>query len=1217
MDPTVLLGVVGVMEKLHQVFGDAAYAHLERKTVRWRVAWRSLQDARRRGIGVTFLGLTGWLARPDTRRQLTDGPDSIQASVITNLAFRLSSSPDESRDEAAVRLLAIVLNEYLRVLSPQDALADAFQWSRTQAVKQHLTTREHVSHEATRVIESLSEESLDRTLSTFHPWRAAFAREIAHHWPGVRDLLQQLASARNRGQTLSQWSRNTVQLTREASPDALAWLALMSSDHDDNAAALIFVKLALEKGISDPDYWWALAGLFVDQQAEPQVAEAILNRSTSGHPLAQGQLALLKGEYELATRIALDWNPAEEPDLAIRALILSAAHVGADRFDLAIEQLTDAIELLPDATGLKIRLADMLLSRGYLGSSDHAIEDYLTARQLALDARDSRRKYRQDSVAAILTAIKATILCNDTDDAWKLTQPEPFGRCNAEEASDPRVRREATILSALRGDVSSAQQMAASLNDHAVTAWVTGWVEHLGDRDENAVSLWLDAWDSATDDSERLMIAHAIASVGGALPDLSLLRDIFPDQVDRLHTLQRVMAAPGDQLELLRVRAGESEELTSLLAERLRSAGMGEAAAEVLSAAARRWRSPLLMRMAASTYLEAGSAMDAVSAARDAISLGGPRWPGRLASLALLFSAQEAGGLIDDARLTAHEMIASAPDSADARWAFVQCLLRAGELANAWTALNYRGNPIRPRSAAEARQWVYLVTRFDKSPYLVTRTLEVVREWPTDVDLTGIFLMMIYEGLRGLEIEAPQHQIAALRTATTEYIEKNPHSRTFRVIQVAEDDDFIPRMVEELQQNERPPEIKELLRKVQLGELPIGVMSSVLNRSYLECVIVGTGPHRYSHSLEMQARSWSVLNQAKGRKAVIDTTALATLALLDSKTSEKLVGEFSFLKSTDGAYRDALQGQQIAGMRSTLSVGLDASRSKLIAREIPQEEADRFAERAERVVELLGRADRRGWPRLQHFKDLNHDMPWLSALDLALTQQIPFWCDDIALRRLGESEGLPTFGTIDLLRHMEAQGAIPAEERRVVEARLISDRVVDLGFDIQTVRLAAELDGWNGAGAASSLVRPFSWENPEATLNFGLEAIQRNASARPENVAAWTWALSSGLLAIAPDAEGGTRNLRIFLLQVMTQEWATGLLLPFVLAGLREAMEGRGLGQDPLEWTLRNLHGRMSDRHGPAWAASSLLLLVEHLRAEDRSLAARIILTQDLLSDSE
>lgn len=1213
MDPAALLSVLSILEKIQQFVGDAALTQMQRHSLRWRVAWRSWREARRHHIDVTLLGIAGWLTREDTKSQLCSGPDVVVESAIRNLEFRVAAAGDESTDSAALRLLAIILNEYLRALSPDDAMADAVRWLRGQTLAQHRATRDHVTSETTRTINALSEEVLDRILLTIHPWRAEFARELSKTWPNMRELLQQLCSARDRSQTLNEWSRSPTQLLDSAPPSALAWLGDMAGDHGENRSALRFIERAIEAGIADPNYWWARSGLLVDQQTMPEEARQLLERSQPPHPLALAQLAFLSGEYSQARMLAAGWSPNDASDRAIQTLLMSASFAREDNFVLAVEQLRTAITDLPEATGLKIRLAEMLVTRGYLGPSDHPIGDYLTARKLAIEARDDRRKYRLDSVSAILVAIKAAVLSNDVEDAWRLTQPEPSGRCNADEAANPRIRREATILCALRGDALRARQMAASLNDASVTAWVDGWVAHLEEDDEEAINKWMVAWELASQAPELLLIARAIISVGGTLPDLSLLQADYPEQVGQLRALQEVMAAPSDQLTLLRSRAGESAELTVALADRLRGDGNHEEAAEVLFAAAGRWRNPLLMRMAASCFLDAGVAERAVSAARAAVGLGGPSWPGRLASLAVLFSAQEAMGLADEAKITAQEMVASDPDSADARWALIQCLLRAGDVEGAWTALNYRGNPIRPRSAAEARHWVFLVTRFDPSPHLVSRALEVVREWSEDSDLTGTFLMMIYEGLRRLDAPAPQDQVAELHVLTAEYIDKNPFSRTFRKLEVEEGEDILESLVTQLRQNEQSPEIDELLQRVHKGELPAGFASTVLNRSYLEVLILGSAPVRFMHSIHLTESAGLAMNQSRGKPVVVDTSAIATLVLLDAGVIEALLGEFLLLRSTDVAYRDALDGQQMFGMRSTVSIRLDNSREKLIVDEIGQHEADELAEHANRVVALYSRVDRRGWPQMQYFKELDYEVSWLNALDFALSHRTAFWCDDIALRGMATSQEVPTFDTVDLLRNLHDRGGISDEELLISEARLVSKYYVDLGFDDEVMHLAAEFDGWNVLGAASNLARVQAWGNPEATVAFGIEAMKWNASAHPERVRGWIYKTTVGLLAIVPDdPDGAASNVQILLRQLMIQPWMASHLLPFVLTGMRAALEERPGVTDPLESVLRTVHGELCDRHGHTWAASSLLLLVEHLGPQDRALAARIVLTHDL-----
>jgi hypothetical protein len=65
-----------------------------------------------------------------------------------------------------------------------------------------------------------------------------------------------------------------------------------------------------------------------------------------------------------------------------------------------------------------------------------------------------------------------------------------------------------------------------------------------------------------------------------------------------------------------------------------------------------------------------------------------------------------------------------------------------------------------------------------------------------------------------------------------------------------------------------------------------------------------------SHRPDRHTQAVAELGTAINGTVVLDTTAVTTLALLDSAIVEQLTGQFTRLESTDTAYRDALGAQQ-------------------------------------------------------------------------------------------------------------------------------------------------------------------------------------------------------------------------------------------------------------------------------------------------------------------
>ena len=403
--------------------------------------------------------------------------------------------------------------------------------------------------------------------------------------------------------------------------------------------------------------------------------------------------------------------------------------------------------------------------------------------------------------------------------------------------------------------------------------------------------------------------------------------------------------------------------------------------------------------------------------------------------------------------------------------------------------------------------------------------------------------------------------------------------------------------------------ITDIRERVRRGDLPLGFAAELAGRTYVEACIKTAAGLVYSHMPSMAAAGREAAAAAFGSRVVIDASAAATLTLLAPATIDKLVGAFLALETTDSAYRDALGAQQSLNMLSFMSLGWDAKENRPLITETDRGEAEAFARRADKAVELLARSERRGWPGLKRFAGLPGDRTWLSALDLAVSEQRVFWCDDRSMRLLAASEGARTFGTVDLLAALEADGCISPELGGAVRASLVAGYHVDLDFDPEVLTLAAELDSWMPKGAAASLARVHSWRDPAACVRFASTAMDRIASTCPSAIAQWTAAVALGLVRITGgNVEGASNNLKILLTHQLTQPWLRTDTLPFVMQGIRTAVEELPGTVDPLPAILARTYTEIAENHGAPQAAEFLLMLVANMGEEDRAVAARVIL---------
>lgn len=1186
---------------------------LRRKSLRRRVARKSSKLARARGIQISAGALRQWLGRDDVQDQLANGSAAAVETAVARLAWLLSGSDDVRRQHAA-EVLSLVLSEYLRAQPPSDAVAQSASWAATQVASEHEATRHEVREIGQSVLEGLSDSvAFPEDLRQLHPWRSAEAARLADSWPQLKQMVHTIAVNRDREALFRQWATTPPSQLDGAPPEVWCWLGLLAADYADGATGNQFIEDAIERGLPDANYWWARIALQLPTQEDDhqRSTRAVLERSKPPHALALVQLAVLEGRYQDGIDILGGWAPEEPNARAIKALAISACATGLEDFNLAIAVLQESLTADPEASGPMLRAADLLLVRGRHLESDHRITDFAQALALAIRVRDMRRRWQGDSVPAVLTAVKAAALVGDIDRAWSLTQPAPDGEATASESSDRRLRKEVAILAATMMKTELAKAVSADLDDEFVSAVVDGYLAI--DRGDTAAACehLMAAWDLAPDDSARSQVANSLAPLGGPMPDLTEFETRQPQVVAAVRTVHQVLAAPGDPMASLRAHQHDSEHLAFLLSERLAESGAVEEAADVLAEAGHRAEHPLLLTRAAGRYLAAGNYEAAARTCRTAITLGSTDWPGELDCQKLLFDSLEAQGLHEESLPVARRLVALAPDSRDTRWVLVLCLLRKGETSSAWQALNYKGSPISPRNRADVRAWITLTSKFDRSPHFVGRALDEMDRWRDDPETAGALLAGIYSGMMQLGIEPEADALEAVHQATYEYTARFPDSSTFRTVPVGPDDDPLQAFQEELKRQHEQPGLRALREKVTAGQIPLGVLSEALQLPYAEASIKRAAGFVYSFDPNAAELAATSVTKSLGGSVVLDTTAAVTLALLGDPIADQLKGAFGSLQTTDLAFRDALATQESLAPRSTMSVGWDSDSDRPWVHEVSEEVADHLARQADAVQCQLTATRRRSW-QVEHFHKLEMRGAWINTLDLAVSTRTPYWSDDLLLRSLARQEGLPTFGTVDLIRALNRAGRITQQERQVAEANLIANFHIHLGFDVETMQLAAQLDGWRAAGAAATLSKPQTWSDPEPVLEYLLSAMERNHSAAPDQVRLWTAQGAVGLLRLADgERPGAAGNLRLLLERAMVQRWMRPDILPHVILGIRDVRRLDASVDDPLVPFLTALHEGMKSEYGARLAAYLLLAWVQHLEPDDQQLAARIILTTD------
>lgn len=129
LSPAVLAKVAGPVASR---FGMSALQKLTRGR---RVARAAAKRAAAAGVPIRAKSLRVWLSRADTAHQLRQCTESSLEQAAQRLVYVVPGRDAEQRHLDALRVLRIVMEEYVRSVSPQEAALFTSEWERQSAVE--------------------------------------------------------------------------------------------------------------------------------------------------------------------------------------------------------------------------------------------------------------------------------------------------------------------------------------------------------------------------------------------------------------------------------------------------------------------------------------------------------------------------------------------------------------------------------------------------------------------------------------------------------------------------------------------------------------------------------------------------------------------------------------------------------------------------------------------------------------------------------------------------------------------------------------------------------------------------------------------------------------------------------------------------------------------------------------------------------------------------
>lgn len=961
------------------------------------------------------------------------------------------------------------------------------------------------------------------------------ASKIRDHEESERIAAEWLAAHLAQGRAAPALTARTLIVN---SPDWLAdlgadaWVAIgnYAHSHGANSEAADAFQRAAELHPARAGRMKFSAGVALSE-SDPDRARSLLSEAS------QSEDAALLGEVglELLERAA-DSELAANDELAARlrdaqddvVILCFRAHSldeGGDR-DGAVALLERALEVDPDSATVIHCLARQLGLRAI--TSSRRTNDLQRALTLARQAVDQLHKWSGPSVAALNQLLHLLLIDNAFGQILDCALPAPMGRATHEESVTPEV----IVMAVLAAD---------SLEDAELVGQLLDKLPPGVQRDFASASLLQN--DRLPPDERRVLWEGVLGQLDVNYPRelvaaVSRLAHLGIDRTDRLEPLVQEHRIAAEQVEFIRAIAVASDDLDAGLPALRALADTDQAAAQSV------------IRL-----LEDGSRIDAaIAAAADAADqLGDPRFSLMQAELLCrqgkFVDAAEVieGALVNPAlsqsvKPDTHAFLARVaartgnwpdiqhhceaalaagtpgPRTTAIAWLLAEAHVALGRFDLAVEVINEYG--LAPESPGEAWIWASAMSARAFSEELAVNMIDLAERFSDDVQLSANLLMSVVMRTRdaGPEGAAGPHDkrvpIAdeTRRRAIDElgkHVDTHGPASPIRKFQADSADELRDQLIQELKRSKRP--IGELLEQAARGEIPQGLLALLsghsvayaLARRFLGMYVAGS-----FLDADCAVENESVAS-AINDEVVVDTSALLVASLLSDLPS--LRGHFRRLLMPRACLNDLRVAQaEMNGLTSSSgTMGWDPDREQPVyfVPEVDQQLASirRFS-LLEAAVERVVPIDVDELPSFSSFNedDRADHVVWLGPIELSKARGVALWSDDVALRKLARSVGVPAFGTLNLLEYLAEQeiNKTPAEEtarvEELVEARgkdaltAIRERVVEVPVEIDDLIAEANAEEFPVDLAQCTIGRPAWWiwsDTPYDDLNSLFGAI--------------------------------------------------------------------------------------------------------------------------------
>ena len=969
-------------------------------------------------------------------------------------------------------------------------------------------------------------------------------------------------------------------------------------------------RLAIEAGSPRSELYLIRHAVTCAEQGDTGRAEDLLAQVPSDHPLIPTARAVIANDPSavVETVRTTGLHEADDPDLARYSLArLVWAYLRLDRYDLATEVLRDANQRFPGRAWLIFHQANTTIGMVEpirLDSADS--HDLLSeAADLAFRSRDLFRTWNGPSHFAVVAAMQALLAMGDPQQAADLAQQLPHGEATESEASAPEVQAvlaDAFLMLGRFSDIDTLHlegideseatliraMQAAGLGDNAAPSRIRRVLAQAVDEPSRLRALFWLAYLGEVDEAALSEVSEPDAALFGGMA--ALRRGDAPEATAILTPFRLASPIHASYLARAQHEVGRTDDAVTTLrdaAEHLGAGSLLEQAAEMLVGERRLDRAASL-------------ATDALAQAPSRTARGRlARLLAGISELRLDWQAMES---------YARAVVRDCPQDEKTAWAVVYALHRQVKNRQAWGYLV--AHNLVPFDEDTAQLAIVVCNTVDAPDQDAGPVLEIASMYTDSERVTGRAIAALMTG--GERFRLSDTQRSQLSELTEDFFARFPDSDALRSISVEQPEDLLDMMGNLARADAET--LGPLVEHVRFGRLPYGALQWVKELPYAELLLAMAAGSitAIPADEDRRERERRAAGTAIGTAITADTSVVAvgTHAELDVR---RLATVFHNVLVGDELIFDA----RLAVISANQPVNAYALYDPVLGRaRMSVVDEHRRAAMRERVASALQILD--GWqsvrsgplPPLEGVPEHNF-RPWDASIRVALDRQCALWCDDLALRSLAESAGIPSFGTwalYEALSSTPAGGWLP--QPLDIRMRLLRARIADVPISLHEIAEAADEIDSPDKIVGAYLSRPLAWsQDLDEVFNWFLDRVTAlTAQTDEQRVPGLLYAAAYGAGA-AVVAERRFAAIGALLAGTVGRV-ADPSAVPALLAASRYAARelDPSSGADPFEYAVRQLLGALESTIGPSQAARDIARMFSDTQPADRHTVASIVL---------